>query len=73
MLRTLFLFPVFSLNVFPLPYYRSLYVFLYYPKPCISIFDSLFCIGSFLFIFRFTSQSKAVHGSHQGSSSSCAR
>ena len=42
-------------------------------KSCISIYDSLFCIDSFLFIFRFTSQLKAVHGSHQGSSSSCAR
>ena len=52
---------------------RSLYVFLYYHRSCISIFQSFVLHWFAPLIFRFTSQSRAVHGSHQGSSSSCAR
>ena len=66
-------FLCFSHIAFPFPYCHFSYVFLYYHKSCTSIFDPLLCIDSFSFIFRFTFWLRAVHGSHQGSSSSCAR
>ena len=51
MSRTLFLFLFFPYNVFPSGFTVAPYVFLYYHKSCISIFDSLFCIDSFLLSF----------------------
>ena len=72
-LRTLFLFLFFPYNAFPSHLTVASHMFSFTITILYFYFWS-FVLHRFVpFIFRLTLPLKAVHGSHQGSSSSCAR